>query len=190
MQDAPLSAQPDQSTTTPLSQPSIPRADTSVTDSLPPPDIIPTTPLGHLWAFMGIAVGFYIAYTSWTGSAPSDDWGRRWVLVAIPSTASIGLWLGWRTAWQTICLAMTCIYLGAPFIAARVESCLLPIPDAVPCFADNTIVLDVASRLAHPIYYPVMIAVHLVGACFVWSFVATNGGQNYVTASSPRPSAD
>jgi hypothetical protein len=177
MQDASLSAQPDQSNPAPLSRPSTP---------LPPPDIIPTTPLGHLWAFMGIAVGFYIAYTSWTGSAPGDDWGRRWVLVAIPSTASVGLWLGWRTAWQ----AMTCIYLGAPFIAARVESCLLPIPDAVPCFADNTIVLDVASRLAHPLYYPVLIAIHLVGACFVWSFVATNGGQNYVTASSPRPSAD
>ncbi|MFN5677160.1 MAG: hypothetical protein ACK48C_08420 [Roseiflexaceae bacterium] len=190
MQDAPLSAQPDQSAHAPLLRPSTPLTDASATNSLPPPDIIPTTPLGHLWAFMGIAVGFYIAYTSWTGSAPSDDWGRRWILVAIPSTATIGLWLGWRTAWQTICLAMTCIYLGAPFIAARVESCLLPIPDAVPCFADNTIVLDVASRLAHPIYYPVLIAVHLAGACFVWSFVATNGGQNYVAASSPRPSVD
>ncbi len=154
------------------------------------PEIIPTTPIGHVWAFLGVAIGFYIAYTSWVGSAPSDDWARRWVLIAIPCTTTVGLLIGWRSAWQSITISMMSIYLFAPFVAARVESCLLPIPAAVPCFADNTIVLDVASQLAHPIYYPVLIGLHLAGAFFVWSFVASNGGHYHDATPSPSPTTD
>lgn len=178
------------STTTNQRQPTNPLPNAPVPSTpLPVPDIIPVTPLGHLWTFIGIAVGFYIAYTSWTGSAPSDDWGRRWVLVAIPSMTTVGLVLGWRSAWRTIVLAMSTVYLFSPFVAARVESCLLPIPDTIPCFADNSIVLDLASRLAHPIYFPVLIGLHLAGAFLVWSFVASNGG-HYVSAASTGPTSD
>lgn len=176
---------PKQTPSGPLTPPKPP------TNPLPTtPDMIPATPIGHLWAFIGIAVGFYVAYSSWTGSAPSDDWGRRWSLIAIPSCATIGLLVGWWSEWRTISLAMIAIYLFAPFVAARTESCLLPIPDVVPCFADNTVVLNMASQLAHPIYYPVLIGFHLAGSFFVWSFVASKGGQNYVATASAGPPTD
>lgn len=176
----------------PNKTPSGPLADAKVPTSplSQPPAVIPATPLGHLWALIGIAVGFYIAYTSWTGSAPSDDWGRRWTLVAIPFCATLGLLIGWWSAWRTVALAMVTVYLFSPFVAARVESCLLPIPDAVPCFADHKVVLDLASQLAHPVYYPVLLGLHLAGSFFVWSFVASKGGQNYVATASASPPTD
>lgn len=190
MQEPAPSAQPASSATAPGAHPSPTCADSAAVPLPPSQDIIPTTSLGHLWVFISITIGFYIAYTSWTGSAPNDDWAKRWIIVAIPVTTTIGLLLGWPSAWRTILTTMTSIYLCAPFVAARVESCALPIPDAIPCFADNTLVLEMANRLAHPVYYQVLIAIHLFGSCVAWSFVASHGGQNYVAASSTRPPTD
>jgi hypothetical protein len=38
----------------------------------------------------------------------------------------------------------------------------------VPCFADNKVAPELASQLAHPIYYPVLIGLHVLGALFMW----------------------
>ena len=133
--------------------------------------------ISHAIAALAITLSTIIAITVWTGSDLNDDWARRWVLVVIPVVSAVGLCVGWRVAWRDTLLGMAVVYLFAPFIAARVESCWLPIPGAVPCFADNKLVLEFASQLAHPIYYPVLIGLHLCGALFMWSLVASKGGQ-------------
>ena len=133
--------------------------------------------ISHVIVALTIILSAVISTTVLYGSDPNDDWARRWVLVAIPFVSAVGLCVAWRSAWRDILLGMATIYMFAPFIAARVESCWLPIPGAVPCFADNTVVLELASQLAHPIYYPVLIGLHLAGALFMWSLVASKGGQ-------------
>jgi hypothetical protein len=132
--------------------------------------------LSHVIVALAIIVSTIGSYIIWYGSDPSDDWARRWVLVAIPFVSAFGLLIGWRLRWRDTLLGMAVIYLFSPFLAARVESCWLPIPGAVPCFADNKVVLELASQLAHPIYYPVLIGLHLAGALFMWSLVASKGG--------------
>jgi hypothetical protein len=133
--------------------------------------------ISHGIAALSIILSAVIAITVLYGSDINDDWARRWVLVAVPFVSAVGLLIGWRSLWRDTLLGMATIYMFAPFIAARVESCWLPIPGAVPCFADNKLVLEVASQLAHPIYYPVLIGLHLSGALFMWSLVASKGGQ-------------
>ncbi len=132
--------------------------------------------ISHGVTALAIIVSALVSTTVLFGSNPNDDWARRWILVAIPFVSAFGLLIGWRSMWRDTLLGMVVIYLFSPFLAARVESCWLPIPGAVPCFADNKVVLELASQLAHPIYYPVLIGLHLAGALFMWSLVASKGG--------------
>ena len=132
--------------------------------------------ISHAVTALAIVLSTIISIMVWFGSNPNDDWARRWVLVAIPFISAFGLLIGWRLLWRDTLLGMAVIYLFSPFLAARVESCWLPIPGAVPCFADNKVVLELASQLAHPIYYPVLIGLHVAGALFMWSLVASKGG--------------
>ncbi len=132
--------------------------------------------ISHGVTALAIVVSTIISIMVWYGSNPNDDWARRWVLVAIPFISAFGLLIGWRLLWRDTLLGMAVIYLFSPFLAARVESCWLPIRGAVPCFGDNKVVLELASQLAHPIYYPVLIGLHLAGALFMWSLVASKGG--------------
>lgn len=132
--------------------------------------------ISHGIAALAVIFSAVVSITIWYESNPNDDWARRWILVAIPFISTLGLLIGWRSIWRDTLLGMAIVYLFSPFIAARIESCWLPIPGAVPCFADNKIVLELASQLAHPIYYPVLIGLHLAGALFMWSLVASKGG--------------
>ena len=161
--------------TKPVTGPTKPVTGSLFTDSDIP--VLTQTRISHGIVALSIVLGTLIAIMVWSGSDRNDDWARRWVLVTIPFMSAGGLCIGWRSAWRDTLLGMAVIYLFAPFIAARVESCWLPIPGAVPCFADNKMVLELASQLAHPIYFPVLIGLHLSGALFMWSLVASKGGQ-------------
>lgn len=134
------------------------------------------TLISHAITTLAIMASTIISISVCYGSDPSDNWARRWVLVCIPFVSAFGLLLGWRSMWRDTLLGMAAIYLFSPFVAARVESCWLPINGAFTCFAGNIAVVEMASQLAHPIYYPVLIGLHLSGTLFMWALVASRGG--------------
>jgi hypothetical protein len=97
------------------------------THNLPSKSVNVNPWLSHVIVALAIITSTVISCTIWYGSNPSDDRLRRWILVAIPFVSAFGLLIGWRSAWRDTLLGTAVVYLFAPFIAARVESCWLPI---------------------------------------------------------------
>lgn len=122
-----------------------------------------------------------IALSIWLMNAPDDVWSRRWLLIIIPLVSGIAGVIRWRQHWQDVALGIGMTYFMAPLIAARIESCFLPIDGAVPCFARVDQVRIIADQLGHPIYYPGLIVLHVVGVGITWWYVNHQGGSNAST---------
>jgi hypothetical protein len=126
-------------------------------------------------ATLGLGIGLIIALTIWLQNQPGDLWSRRWLLVIIPLISGITLLISWRHVWQDVAFGIAVTYFVTPLIAARIESCFLPIEGAIPCFADVNQVRVVADQLGHPLYYPGLIVLHVVGVGVTWWYVSRKG---------------
>lgn len=124
----------------------------------------------------GLLISLVIALSVWIQNQPGDLWSRRWLLIIIPMIGGITLLIAWRHAWQDVVLGVAVTYFAAPLIAARIESCVLPIEGAIPCFADVNQVRVMADQLGHYIYYPGLIVLHVIGIGVTWWYVSHKGG--------------
>ena len=88
----------------------------------------------------------------------------------------MALFIGWRHAWRAVAFRLATTYFITPLIAARIESCLLPIDGAIPCFADVNQVRVLADQIGHAIYYPGLIVLHVIGVGATWWYVNHKGG--------------
>ncbi|MFN5060019.1 MAG: hypothetical protein ACK5GU_08890 [Chloroflexota bacterium] len=125
---------------------------------------------------LGLLTSLIIALSVWLQNQPDDLWSRRWLLIIIPTISGIALLISWRHVWQDVALGMAVTYFVTPLIAARIESCFLPIDGAIPCFADVNQVRVLADQLGHPIYYPGLITLHVIGVGVTWWYVSRKGG--------------
>ena len=130
----------------------------------------------HSIAAIGMFISLIIAANIWLQYPSSDLWSRRWLLVVMPFLSGIALLISWRHVWQDVALGIVTTYFFAPLIAARIESCFLPIDNAVPCFADVNQVRVLADQLGHPVYYPGLIVLHVIGIGATWWYVSHKGG--------------
>ena len=90
--------------------------------------------------------------------------------------SGVALLISRRHVWQDVAFGIAVTYFVAPLIAARIESCLLPIDGAIPCFADVNKVRVLADQLGHAIYYPGLIVLHVIGVGVTWWYVSHKGG--------------
>lgn len=140
----------------------------------------------HAVTILFIVSGIVIAWYLYATTAPTDEWSRRWLLVIVPFLSGQGLLFGWSHAWRDILLWVAAIYLFAPFIAARIESCTTVIPGEVPCFADVVILRELTSQMGHPVYFLALISVHTCSILILWLVLARQG----VPHASTHPSTD
>ncbi len=132
---------------------------------------------------LGLLSSIVIALSVWLLNQPGDLWSRRWLLLIIPIMSGIALLISWRHAWHDIVFGIAITYFLGPLVAARIESCLLPIDGAVPCFANVNQVRVLADQLGHPVYYPVLIALQSIGVIITWWYISRKGGAD----ASTRP---
>lgn len=137
----------------------------------------------HTIAALSLVTGLMIALTLWLQNQPGDLWSRRWLLIIIPLISGIALLISWRNVWQDVALGIAVTYFVTPLLAARLESCFLPIDGAIPCFADVNQVRIIADQLGHPIYYPWLIVFHVIGIGVTWWYVSRKGASD----ASARP---
>lgn len=138
----------------------------------------------HGIATLGFVGSTLIALSVWLLNQPGDLWSRRWLLIIIPFVSGITLLISWRQRWQDIGFGVAVTYFLAPLIAARIESCFLPIPDAVPCFADVNQVRMVADQIGHAIYYPGLLLLQGIGVAITWWYASQQGGVDASPSSS------
>ncbi|MBM4412725.1 MAG: hypothetical protein FJ040_04675 [Chloroflexi bacterium] len=138
----------------------------------------------HIIGILTLLIGISFALVIWLSLPPEDMWSRRWLVVIIPGLGCIGLLIAWWSAWRDVLFGIAVTYFVAPLIAARVESCFLPIPNMVPCFADVVDVRNISNALGHPLYYPGLIVLHCIGVIVTWWYVSTKGASDASTHSS------
>lgn len=153
-----------------------------MTPVLPP--ISPTRK--HLVVVFFVVLGILSSWYIYISTSPFDEWARRWTLILIPVLSGQGLIFGWNHQWRLVSLWLCVIYLGSPFVAARLESCLTDIPGAVPCFGDVVLVREITSQAGHPIYNPALIALQTLGMIALWIWLAREGAPD----ASPGTPAD
>ncbi|MFZ9857734.1 MAG: hypothetical protein ACO3F2_05290 [Roseiflexaceae bacterium] len=124
---------------------------------------------------IGAFSSLIIALSIWLLNQPGDLWSRRWLLIMIPLISGIALLISWRHVWQDVALGIALTYFVTPLLAARIESCFLPIDGAIPCFADVNQVRTIADQLGHPIYYPGLIVFHVIGVGVTWWYISRKG---------------
>lgn len=130
---------------------------------------------------IGLVASLTIALSVWLQNQPGDLWSRRWLLIIIPMIGGVALLISWRHVWQDVALGVAVTYFVTPLLAARIESCTLPIAGAIPCFADVNQVRVLADQLEHPVYYPGLIVLHVVGIGLTWWYVRRKGGADAST---------
>jgi predicted Na+-dependent transporter len=130
----------------------------------------------HIISGLSLVIALVMTLFVWLQAEPGDLWSRRWLLIIIPIISGLGLLISWRHVWQDVALGIAVTYFVTPLIAARVESCFLPIDGAIPCFADVNQVRVLADQLGHPMYYPGLILLHVIGVGVTWWYVSRKGG--------------
>jgi len=150
------------------------------TEQLPALHPITKNLIAGFFVVIGIVTAWYVYATT----SPTDEWSRRWLLVVVPFLSGQGLLYGWHQAWRNVLLWLAAIYLFAPFVAARIESCATVIPGAVPCFADVVILREITSQNGHPVYFFALISVHTISVLILWVMLARQGADD-ASASTP-----
>jgi len=135
----------------------------------------------HLIAGFFVVIGISAAWYIYATTSPTDEWSRRWLLVIVPFLSGQGLIYGWHQSWRNVLLWVAAIYLFAPFIAARIESCVTVIPGAVPCFADVVILRELTSQNGHPVYFLALVSVHTISILILWGMLARQGADDAST---------
>ena len=151
------------------------------------PTLPPIRPIWkHLTVVFFVLVGIITSWYLYATTQLYDEWGRRWTLILVPVLSGQGLIFGWNHRWRLVLLWLCVIYLAAPFVAARLESCLTVIPGSVPCFADVVLVREITSQSGHAIYNPALIALQTAGVLALWLWLAREGAPD----ASPGTPAD
>jgi hypothetical protein len=127
------------------------------------------------WRTFVLIFGAALLGAAWAiynrGLAASLDTEARqraqvWVIFAIPFATFWGWFVarrGERLLAAAICF---CVYFFAPFLAARYESCAVVWAQYGPagCFTATAEARQLASEIAHAIYFQAIVVVHLVAA--------------------------
>ena len=119
-----------------------------------------------VWSVASLAVATFW----WATTSQTSDVSRAALLFIIPLGSGIGLTLGWPRQWHTIWLGVLLMYLLTPFVAARIESCLLPIDGQLPCFAELDQVRGAGNQSGHRVYFGGLIVLHTLATGVLWFF--------------------
>ena len=134
-----------------------------------------------------LVAGIISSIILWGIRADADPYAQRWLLYIVPLWMCGGLLSGWPHARKDILIHMAFVYLLAPFVAARIEACVLPIAGAAPCMADLQQIRAMANQLEHQVYYGTLVSLHVIGSLAVWYGIHRQE-QQHVTSAGPSAS--
>jgi hypothetical protein len=134
-----------------------------------------------------LAAGIVSSIILWGLRTDADPFAQRWLLYVVPLWMGVGLLSGWSHARKDILIHMAFVYLLAPFVATRIEACVLPITGAMPCMADLQQIRVMSTQLEHQVYYGTLVSLHVVGSLAVWYGIHRQE-QQHVTSTGPSAS--